>query len=157
MLIPRAFCADKPGNKMPLPRPPRRPPPSLRLPPARLAAAVLLLALGCAHPEAARPREPDATLRICNLTDFEWVVALQPVEAESPRPSPAAWRLPPRTERIVSVAAGTYRFRQSFGDTNAGELAASDAAADAPITLRPGRTYTWPLATLLSEQEPPAP
>jgi len=52
MLIPRAFCADKPGNKMPLPRPPRRPPPSLRLPPARLAAAVQVFRLGPALGDA---------------------------------------------------------------------------------------------------------
>lgn len=143
---------------MRLPRPPRRPPPSPRFPPARLAAVLLLLALGCAHPEAARPREPDATLRIRNLTDFEWVVSLLPAGPGSQGPPPAPWRLPPRAERVVTVAAGAYRFSRSLGDASTGEfLPSGDAAADAPVRLRPGRSYTWPLATLLSEQEPPAP
>ncbi len=130
-------------------RPTRRPPSSFRLPPARLAAAFVLLLAGCANPEAAGPRPPEATVRIRNLSDLEWTVALEPSEPRSAPFALPAWRIPPRGERVVSVPAGAYRLRRSFGDA----LAPDACAEGETIRLLPGRGYTWLLATLLSEPE----
>lgn len=121
---------------------------------ARLLATSLLIALGCSHPTSIEPPRAAATLRIRNLGDFEWSVALEPVSGEAALTTP--WTIPPRAERSFAVPAGEYRLRQTLrGD--AGEL--SDAGKREPATVRllGGRTYTWPLATLLTQPEEPAP
>ena len=120
---------------------------------------MLLLAMGCAHPESRSPETGRATVRIRNLSDFEWLVALEPAggaadTGATSRP-PTKWRLPPNSERTVAVPAGAYRLRQNFDETPAETDAIPPATeSDAePVHLVAGRSYTWPLATLLSAPE----
>ncbi len=131
--------------------PPLSPPASrsaIRL--AHVGAAAALLALGCAHQPEQTP-VPAARVRIQNHSDFIWRVALAP---ENGAP-PSTWEIPPRGERLVVVPAGLYRMRQTPAEAAPSTAHAPEAGE--PVRLAPGRAYTWPLATLLSAPEEPAP
>jgi hypothetical protein len=111
---------------------------------AGLALLTLLFASGCAHrPEP--PRAPPAQLALENHSDFVWRVELRPVGGGE------AWstELPPRAHRIHALPAGDYTPVASPLPLAPGTLSAHAL----PLRLESGRHYTWPLATLLSEEE----
>jgi hypothetical protein len=119
---------------------------------AHVGAAAALLALGCAHQSENAPPAP-ARVRIQNLSDFHWRVALAPENGAVA----GDWEIPPRGERLVSVPSGIYRLRQTPADAAPTASTTDEAATGEPVRLAPGRAYTWPLSTLLSAPEEPLP
>lgn len=138
----------RPPHPTPSPLSPPASRPAVRL--AHLAAAAALLAAGCAHRGEIAPAPP-ARVRIQNHSDFAWRVTLAPDGGSAP----TTWEIPPRGERRVAVPAGAYRLRQTPAD--AADAGARETAPGDAVRLGPGKSYTWPLATLLSAPEEPAP
>lgn len=111
-----------------------------------IALCVFFLA-GCASkPQPVRPVESAAFVVVENHTDFAWRVSLVPVAAAT-----SAWReVAPREVVKLAFPPGVYRVRREIVAEGASgaPVSAADAAID--LTLAGGRTYTWPLATLFS-------
>lgn len=116
----------------------------------RALVAALVFAIfpaGCAHAPGPQAGPAPARVRIQNLSDHAWRVALDPANG----PAGELWELGPRAEHVAMLPAGEYRLRRALAD-NPAAVASSGGEGD-PIRLEAGGSYTWPLAMLLSEQE----
>jgi len=119
---------------------------------------MLWVAGGCASPQRLPGVAAGAEVVVENHTDRTWRVAFSPADRQNAAgQSPAgevAW-LPvgPREIRRVKLAGGTYRvWRELVGAEGILESAALPAT-EAELSFRSGQTYTWPLGTLLSNEE----
>ena len=130
--------------------------------------ACVLLALvfgkGCAsptHPPSTPYVPQSAIVSVENHTDWSWRIAF--VHTDSPSASPTSsiglpWiTVEPREIRRVDLSGGIYRVKcelqREAPDAVAATAPAEEAQSEACLWLVPGRTYTWPLATLFSTEE----
>ena len=146
---------------------------------AGLGWSCALLALGLGGGCAAPPPPVSnyvpltAVVRVENHTDWPWRIAFIRTNSpatSAPRPDPDAaaqesvadeevrWlALAPRENLRVDLRGGIYRVRREVLNTTTdpltGLVPASEAEPDVSLWLVPGRSYTWPLATLFSTEE----
>jgi hypothetical protein len=102
--------------------------------------AALLACAGCTSPARVVPAaRASAEIVVENHTDQEWRVEFGARE----------WTISPRETRRINLAGGTYEVsREMFGTEAAG------GAEKTTIFFEAGRSYTWPLGTLFSVEEP---
>ena len=141
------------------------------------ACALLALGLsgGCATPPlpVSNYTPLTAVVRVENHTDWPWRIAFirtNSPAASTPRPTPdpaaqestadeeVRWlSLTPRENLRVDLRGGIYRVRREVlrppSDPMTGLAPASEVEPDVSLWLVPGRSYTWPLATLFSTEE----
>ncbi len=115
------------------------------------AGAVLALA-ACAGPAKPRPTAT-AAVTLENHSDYEWRVEFFE-RAEAKADAAARVELGARQSRRLDLAPGAYRVRSLATGPDATSGLNPDAAPDAEVLLRAGRTYVWPLGTLLSAESP---
>ena len=111
-----------------------------------LAPACFLALAACAGPGGARPL-PVATVVVENHSGYAWRVEFLSPDNQSVSPQASA-DLAPREIKSLTLPPGTYRVRSGV----VGE--AATPAADVDVELREGRSYVWPLGTLLSAESP---
>ena len=150
-----------------------------RLSRARLGWACSLLALalggGCASPpQTSTPYVAQtAMVRVENHTDWPWRIAfirtetttapssppsytLNPTRESGPAPAALPWLpLAPREIRRIDLPGGIYRvhrelLRERTDSTD--PLTPAETDAGVSLWMVPGRSYTWPLATLFSTE-----
>jgi hypothetical protein len=127
--------------------------PSALMAATRGAAAGMVLALAaCAGPAKTRVREA-AAVTLENHSDYAWRVEFF-ARAEVKADATARVDLGPRESRRLDLAPGSYRVRSQATGPDAAAGLKADPAPDAEVELRAGRTYVWPLGTLLSAESP---
>ena len=141
------------------------------------ACALLALAAGagCAtrRPPVVDYAPQVAMVTVENHTDWPWRIAFVRVENPASAPTPAIapspateappapaglpWvALAPRETRRLDLAGGIYRVHRELLRVKTDPLEeppVSDPSSGASLWLVPGRSYTWPLATLFSTEE----
>jgi hypothetical protein len=113
-------------------------------------AVTVLLGTSCSAPVSPRPVTPPAVVVIENHTGYDWRVAFTPttpLPAERPGPEPRWIDVAPRATRRMELVAGTYRVQRALVAE-----AAPRADPGVELILEAGRTYPWPLGTLLSAE-----
>ena len=142
------------------------------------ACALLVIAVGggCASPPqpAKLYVSQTAEVRVENHTEWPWRIAFVRAESTAPSAPPSSYTstpapeaapatpglpwlaLAPRENRRIDLPGGIYRVHREVlrakTDSAAPEIrAATDAGVS--LWLVPGRSYTWPLATLFSTEE----
>lgn len=147
---------------------------------ARLGWACAMLALslggGCASPpKIATPYvAQNAVVKVENHTDWPWRIAfvrtettsapsfppsytLKPTRESGPAPAALPWLpLAPREIRRIDLPGGIYRVHRELlrERTDSTEpLPPAETDAGVSLWMVPGRSYTWPLATLFSTEE----
>lgn len=112
------------------------------------AALVIVLGVtsGCAAPAASARTthlaSPPARLTLLNLSTCSWQVDFTPAAPQLTVSTAVA----PGATVALNLAPGDYNVTQTATST----LPAKTDPVRFPITLAPGETYTWPLATLLT-------
>ena len=132
------------------------------------ALLVLTAGGGCAAPTPAINYAPQtAQVTVENHTDWPWRIAFVRV-VNTAAPATAALSAPPATAGLpwqpvapreilkLNLSGGIYRVHRELlrATTESADLAPA-SATDAGVSLWfvPGRSYTWPLATLFSTEE----
>ena len=112
------------------------------------AALVIVLGVtsGCTAPatsaRTASPSSHPARLTLHNLSTCSWQVDFAPTAPEPTLSTAVA----PGATVALNLAPGDYTVTQTATST----LPANTAPVRFAITIAPGETYTWPLATLLT-------
>jgi len=111
-------------------------------------ALIFIGAGGCLHREA-KPAagNPPAVVVVENHTDYGWHIAFSAVKpGGGGGDGSVGWQgLAPREVRRVELAGGVYRVRRALADE------ADDGGVE--LNFESGKTYAWPLGTLLSTEE----
>jgi len=125
---------------------------------SRMAGIVMVLFVfagsGCIHP-IARQATPDsqAVVVVENHTDYAWRIAFDAMMGNEATKAP--WQvMAPREVRRVKLTGGTYKVWRALGIRDT--ASAQDAEA-MTLTFENGKTYAWPLGTLLSDERRDAP
>ncbi len=116
--------------------------------------AVLVVVLGfaaCAGP--ARKSAPAALVQVENHSGYAWQVDFFNRETAA-KDAVASAQLGPRERRRLALAPGVYRVRSRVAGAGETERVWVPPGADAEVELQGGRTYVWPLGTLLSVETP---
>jgi hypothetical protein len=114
---------------------------------------------GCASPSRdGLPAVATAEVAVENHTDLEWRIAFRPQGKTAASSGPDRLAIMPRETRRISLAGGVYRVSREvvvLSDTAAESGPGAPGLADeTTIRFEAGRTYAWPLGTLLSTEEP---
>jgi hypothetical protein len=116
---------------------------------AVLATGLCLTA--CAGP--ARARLAVAVVMVENHSGYLWQVEFVNRETTA-NIAAASVQLGPRERRRLALAPGGYRMRSWVAGAGEAERVSMPPGADAEVDLVQGRTYVWPLGTLLSAEAP---
>lgn len=119
----------------------------------RVATAGLVVALAACAGPGGRPTRAVAAVTVENHSDYAWRVEFFG-RAEVKADATARVDLGPRENRRLDLAPGSYRVRSRATGPDATAGQEPDAAPDGEVELRAGRTYVWPLGTLLSAESP---
>ena len=118
-----------------------------------MGAALILAGSGCVHPGAPPPMVSPAVVVVENHTDYGWRIAFDPVRRSGATEVP--WQaVAPREVRRLELAGGTYHVWRALGLQ---DTASGPAAEAVELTFENGKTYAWPLGTLLSVERRSAP
>ena len=94
-----------------------------------------------------------AVVVVENHTDYVWRIAFSAAGPGGGREAgDVSWqKLAPREVRRIELAGGVYRVRRALGaEDAAGVVAPPDDGVE--LTFESGKTYAWPLGTLLSTE-----
>ena len=116
---------------------------------AVLAAGLCFAA--CAGP--ARAPLAAAVVMVENHSGYLWQVEFFNRETTA-NVAAASVQLGPRERRRLALAPGGYRVRSWVAGAGEAERVSMPPRADAEVDLGGGRTYVWPLGTLLSAEAP---
>jgi hypothetical protein len=107
---------------------------------------------GCATPPRAEaPAPATAKIVVENFTGWSWRVAFEPLGTDRAAPETGSWQpVAPQETKTFTVAGGAYRLRREPVAPNGVPVLSEGADESVELLLVPGRTYTWPLATLFS-------
>ena len=142
------------------------------------ACALLALALGGGCTTPPQPATPyvrqTAVVMVENHTEWPWRIAFVRTESTAPSSPPPSYAstpapeaapappglpwltLAPREIRRIDLPGGIYRVHREVLRAKSDSVEPETATAtDAGVSLWfvPGRSYTWPLATLFSTEE----
>lgn len=122
-----------------------------------LVIAFIILIRGCwpGEDEAGLTLATSAEVVVANPSGFTWRIALQPLADANAFNHPAVpWiQVAPRAVLRLKPTAGVYRVHRQWVDVEGRTTPAGTSADSTELTFDAGRTYHWPLATLLSGEE----
>ncbi len=113
--------------------------------------AIGLVFAACAGP--VRPRPVAAVVSVENHSGYIWEVAFFDRETRT-TVAVVSVQLAPRERRRLTLPPGGYRVRSQVAGAGEAERVSMPPGADAEVDLSGGRTYVWPLGTLLSAETP---